>query len=256
MRIRHWPTATLLALGLATPTWAVEPTSTTRTPPRQHEYGDVRWSDWMVSTTLDTCDPRLIRTEPPREDQLHYNCVSHVMEMRSESDRPIQCRMRIDLAEPGFNSSRGTNRDEIIYPGRAATTYELLAPTTSLPASFSATCKLVPQEAPPPPQAPPNCTLKFEGKYIDEYYPRSAIYRKQEGVAEVDFTIGPGRKSAADRTLVRSSGFESLDRESLRVMYGARPVSNCEAQRFRAEITFKLEDERQRVVVRWIPGSP
>jgi len=243
----------VLTPGLAAVTWAAQPTSTTRTPPKQHESGDVRWSDWMVSTTLDTCDPRLLRTEPPRPDQLRYNCVSHLMEVRSDSARPIQCDMLFELTEPAFGSARRMGGDEIIYPGRVGSTYELLAPATSSPASSSSNCKLVPQETPPLPEAPPDCTLKFEGKFLDEYYPLSAIRLKQEGVTQIDFIIHPQLKQAVDRTLVMSSGIESIDRQSLKVLWGARAVSNCPGQRFRGEIRFKLEGDSYRVTVRWIP---
>jgi TonB family protein len=247
----------VLTSGLVTVTCAAQPSSTTRTPPTQHESDDARWSDWMVYTTLDTCDPRLMRTEAPRPDQLRYNCVSHVMELRNESARPIQCRMHFELSEPAFSSGRRMGGDAIVYPGRTGDTYELLAPATSLPAAFSSTCQLVPQEPPPLPSASPGCTMTFEGKYLDDYYPRGAMYRKEEGVAEVDFVVDPRGKWAAERTLVASSGFESLDQRSLDVLLGARPVSNCPGQRFRGEITFGLEDkERPRVTVRWIrPAS-
>lgn len=254
----RWPAiVAVLASGLVTVTCAAQPTSTTRTPPRQHESGDARWSDWMVSTTLDTCDARLLRTEPPRPDQLRHNCVSHRMELRSESAAPIQCRMLFELSEPAFGSGLRMGGDEIVYPGQTGDTYELLAPATSLAASFSSTCELVPQKPPPLPSGPPECMMTFEGKYLDDYYPRGAMYRKEEGVAEVDFVVDPSGKWAAERTLVASSGFESLDRRSLDVLSGARPVSNCPGQRFRGEITFKLEDkERPRVTVRWIrPAS-
>jgi TonB family protein len=252
---RCWAIAAVLALWLAAVTWAVPPTSAIRTAPRHHESGDVRWSDWMVSTTLDTCDPRLLRTEPPRPDQLRYNCVSHVMEMRSESDKPIQCQMLFELTEPAFGSARRMGRKEIIYPGRVGSTHELLAPATSSPASFTSTCELLPEETPPPPETPPGCTMKFEGKYLDDYYPRSAIRLKQEGVAEIDFTVDQSLKRLLDYTLVRSSGIESIDRHSLMVLKGARPVASCHGQRFRGEIRFKLEGESPRVMVRWIPGA-
>jgi TonB family protein len=212
----------------------------------------MRWSDWMVSTTLDTCDPHRLPTEPPRTDQLRYNCVAHVMELRNESAEPIQCRMHFELSEPSFGSGRRMGGDEIIYPGHVGDTYELLAPATSRPASFSSTCELVPQEPPPLPDAPPECTMTFEGKYLDEYYPRPAIRLKQEGVTAVDFVADASGKRALERTLVMSSGFESLDRRSLDLMHGARPASNCPGRRFRAEIRFRLEDESPRVTVRWI----
>jgi hypothetical protein len=255
MRIRHRSIATLLASALAAVTWAAQPTSTTRTTPRQHESGDARWSDALVSSTLDTCDPRLSRAEPPRPDQLRYNCLSHVMEVRSESARPIQCHMLFELTEPGFGSVRRMGGDEIIYPGQVGSTYELLAPATSLPASFSSTCTLVPQETPPLPEAPPDCALKFEAKFLDEYYPLSAMRRKQEGVTQIDFVIDPKLKQAVDRTLVMSSGIESIDRGSLKLLWGARAVSNCPGQRFRGEFRFKLEGEFPRVTVSWIPGA-
>jgi hypothetical protein len=255
MRTRHFSIAALLASGLATAAWAGQPTSTTRTLSTQHESGDVRWSDSIVSTTLDTCDPRYQRTEPPRPDQLRYNCVSHTMEVRSESARPIQCSMHFELTEPDFHSNRRGGGDEIIYPGKVGSTYELLAAATSLPASYSSTCALVPQETPPLPEAPPDCTLKFEAKYLDEYYPLVAIRRKQEGVVEVDFVFDAKLKAAVDRTLVTSSGIESIDRGSLTVLRGARAVTNCPGQRFRSEISFKLEGEFPRVTVRWISGA-
>lgn len=245
----------LFILGLASVTWAAQPTSSTRTPPRQHESGDARWSDSLVSTTLDTCDPRLLRTEPPRPEDLRYNCVSHFTEVRNESARPIQCRMFLYLNEPVFSPSSGTGHDEIIYPGREGKTLELLAPATSLPKSFSSTCQVVPAETPLVPAAPSDCTMKFEAKYLDDYYPRPAIRRKEEGAAEIDFVIPPERKYADELTLVRSSGIESIDRASMRVMRGARPVTNCKGQRFRGEIQFKLEEGFPTITVRWIPAA-
>lgn len=253
----YLPTLLLLIAGSASQSesWASKPTSTIRTPPRQHESGDARWSDWLVSATLDTCDPRLLRIEPPLPNQLRYNCVSHLMEVRSESAQPIQCRMHFELTEPDFNSARSMARDEIIYPGQVGRTYELLAPASSLPAVFSSTCALVPQEAPPPPKAPPECTLKFEGKYLDDYYPRSAIRLKQQGTVQIDFHMDPKGKYVAERTLVRSSGVESIDRKSMLTLMGARAVTNCPGQRFRSEFHFKLTGEAYRVTVRWIRGA-
>ena len=212
----------------------------------------MRWSDWMVSTTLDTCDPRLLRTEPPAPGELRYNCVSHVMELRNESARPIQCHMNFELSEPSVGSGRRMGGNEIIYPGHVGETYEFLAPATSRPASSSSTCELVPQEPPPLPDVPPECTVTFEGKYLDEYYPRPAIRQKQDGVTAVDFVVDASGKPALERTLVLSSGFESLDRQSLDVLHGARPASNCPGRRFRAEIRFRVADERPRVTVRWV----
>jgi hypothetical protein len=148
-----WWMAALLILGTTAANGADRPTSVTRMPPKQREAGDVRWSEWVVSSTFDTCDPRPLRTEPPREDQLRFNCVSHSMEVRNDSTRPVQCEMLLDLTEPDFSTARRIGRTEIIYPGRVGRTYESLAPATVLPASFSSACELVPLEPPVLPAA-------------------------------------------------------------------------------------------------------
>ncbi len=250
-----WWMAALLAMGTTSVTGAERPTSVTRTPPMQREAGDVRWSEWVVSSTFDTCDPRPLRTDPPRDDQLRFNCVSHLMEVRNDSARPIQCRMLLELTEPDFRTERSSGRNEIIYPGRVGRTYESLAPATALPASFSSTCELVPLEPPVLPAASPECTVRFEGKYLDAYYPESAIRWKQEGRTQLDFVINARGRLARQPTWVSTSGIESLDRAARGVLLAARTVTNCPEQILRAEVQFKLEEETRQVTLRWIPGS-
>lgn len=249
-----WWMAALLAMGATAVNGADQPTSVTRTLPLQREAGDARWSEWVVSSTFDTCDPRPLRTEPPREDQLRFNCVSHVLEVRNDSARPVQCDMRLELTEPDFRTARSIVRNEIIYPGRVGRTYESLAPATALPANFSSTCELVPLEPPVLPAASPECTVRFEGKYLDEYYPQSAIRLKQEGSAQLDFVLNARGRFARQPTLVRTSGIESLDRAARGVVLTGRPVSNCREQVLRAEVQFKLDGDSRQVTVRWIPG--
>jgi TonB family protein len=234
---------------------ADQPTSVTRTPPTQREAGDVRWSEWVVSSTFDTCDPRPLRTEPPREDQLRFNCVSHLMEVRNDSARPVQCLMHLELTEPDFRTARRIGQNEIIYGGRVGRSYELLAPATALPASFSSACEPVPLEPPVLPAASPECTVRFEGKYLDAHYPESAIRLKQEGSIQVDFVLNAQGRLARQPTWASSSGIESLDRAARRVLLSARAVSNCPEQVFRAEVQFKLKDDDRQVTLRWIPGS-
>jgi TonB family protein len=250
----HWWMAALLVMDTAV-IGADRPTSVTRTPPQQREAGDVRWSEWVVSSTFDTCDPRLLRTEPPREDQLRFNCVSHFMEVRNDSTRPVQCLMHLELTEPDFNTARRIGTNEIIYPGRMGKTYELLAPATALPASFSSTCEPLPLEPPVLPAASPECSVRFEGKYLEPHYPESAIRLKQEGSIQLDFALNASGRLARYPRWVSSSGIESLDRAARGVLFSARAVSNCPEQVFRAEIQFKLKDEPRQVTLRWIPGS-
>jgi TonB family protein len=254
-RGKPWWMAALLAMGTTAVTGADQPTSVTRTPPIQREAGDVRWSEWVVSSTFDTCDPRPLRTEPPREDQLRFNCVSHLMEVRNDSARPVQCSMLLELTEPDFRTARRIGQNEIIYPGRVGRTYESLAPATALPASFSSTCEPVPLEPPVLPEASPECSVRFEGKHLDAYYPDSAIRRKQEGTIQIDFVLNANGRLARQPTWASTSGIESLDRAARHVLMAARTVSNCPEQILRAEVQFKLEEESGQVTLRWIPGN-
>jgi hypothetical protein len=254
-RCTPWWMAAVLAMGTTVVTGADRPTSVTSTPPKQREAGDLRWSEWVVSSTFDTCDPRPLRTESPREDQLRFNCVSHLMEVRNDSARPIQCRMLLELTEPDFRAARTLERNEIIYPGGVGRTYESLAPATALPASFSSTCELVPLEPPVLPEVSPACAVKFEGKYLDTYYPESAIRLKQEGSTQLDFVLNAQNRLARQPTWVSTSGIESLDRAARLVLVISRAVSNCPGRVLRAEIQFKLEDDSRQVTLRWIPGN-
>jgi TonB family protein len=247
--------AALLVLGTTAVTGADRPTSVTRTPPNQREAGDVRWSEWVVSSTFDTCDPRLLRTEPPREDELRFNCVSHVMEVRNDSTRPVQCEMRLQLTEPDFRGARRTGKNEIIYPGRVGSTYEALAAATVSPASVSSMCEFVPLEPPPLLKAAPECTVRFQGPILDYHYPDSAIRRKQEGNTQIDFVLNERNRLASQPRWVSASGIEALDRAAGSVVKVTRAESNCPGQIFRVEVQFRLEDEFPRVMLRWIPGS-
>ena len=177
------------------------------------------------------------------------------MEVRNDSARPVQCRMLLELTESDFSTARSKERNEIIYPGSVGRTYESLAPATALPASFSSTCELVPLEPPVLPEVSPACTVRFEGKYLDSYYPESAIRLKQEGSTQLDFVLTAQNRLARQPTWVSTSGIESLDRAARSILLAARAVSNCPEQILRAEIQFKLEDESRQVTLRWIPGS-
>jgi TonB family protein len=212
------------------------------TPAVAREDGEARWSDWVVSSTMDSCDISLVPDGPVPPEKLRYNCVSHVVVVRNDSSRPLQCRMTLELTAADFRGSSGTGGQEIIFPGREGRRHSLLGAATVVPKSYSSTCALVPAELPPPPMSPEHCTVELKREYLDDYYPRSAMRREEEGAAELDFTVSPDGKRVSEIILVKSSGIESLDQAALLFIRAQRPKTNCPGQRFRQEVRFELKD--------------
>ena len=212
------------------------------TPPVAREDGEARWSDWLVSSTMDSCDISLVPNGPVPPEKLRYNCVSHVVVVRNDSSQPLQCRVTLELTDADFRGSRLGAGEEIIYPGREGRRHGLLGAATVVPKSYSSTCTIVPAELPARPVSPSHCTVELKRDYLDDYYPRSAMRREEEGVAELDFTVSPDAKRVSEVTLVKSSGVESLDQAALLFVRAQRPKTNCPGQRFRQEVRFELKD--------------
>ena len=212
------------------------------TPPVARQDGEARWSDWVVSSTMDSCDISLVPSGPVPPEKLRYNCVSHLVVVRNDSSRPLQCDMKIEVTDPDFRGATRHGGTEVIYPGREGRSHSLMGAATVLPKSHSSTCTLVPEEPPPPPASPEHCTVELKREYLDDYYPKSAMRAEQQGVAELDFTVSSNGKWMSEVILVKSSGVESLDQAAYRFVRLQRPKTNCPGERFRQEVRFELKD--------------
>ncbi len=210
------------------------------TPPTTRVEGGARWTESLRSTSLDKCSADSWNSPDYVE---HYNCVDYTLVVTSESDRPIQCRMTLELAQPDFRGDTRFGSDILLYPGQAVPGVVALAAATALPARHSSTCAVIPAEATPAPAVPSHCTAKIDTSMPAwETYPRSAWVKKQEGSVLIEYTVPAPKQRISDVTIVKSSGFESLDRAALVHAISLRVTSNCEGQRFRHEIRFSLDD--------------
>jgi TonB family protein len=66
--------------------------------------------------------------------------------------------------------------------------------------------------------------------------------RGEEGVAVVEYLLNAEGRRILEANLVRSSGFESLDRAALRYAKILRVTSNCPGLRFRHEIPMTIPE--------------
>jgi len=209
-------------------------TEVSSSPVTARESAGVRWSQWLVSAASERCAPNWYEEETP--GNLRLNCLRHTVKVRNDSEAPVQCSFDLQLTAVNFDGHvDATIADDIIYPGQTSDAWPSLGPVNSQPRSFTSTCRLVDSRMPAP-VVPAECRIEVSDRDFEDFYPRSAMRNGEEGVAVVELVLNANARLLMQPDLVKSSGFQPLDRAALKYAKSLRFKSNCPGQRFRHEI--------------------
>jgi hypothetical protein len=161
-------------------------------------------------------------------------CLRHVVTLRNESERRIQCKATLEMTLSSVNGERRFEAEFILLPGRDSHELEAVGPEHS-ESYLRADCGFVP--SPPPLEGPP-CEFEATVVDLDGFYPPGSLRRREIGEAVIEFTVDAGRKYPRDITLVSKSGYADLDTAAVRIGRMLRIATQCKNARVRRAILF------------------
>jgi TonB family protein len=159
-------------------------------------------------------------------------CVPYRMDVRNDSDQPIECGLYIGTTWGGdiVVAANGVNRSR-----------ETLLPAGAPQPAFSSKCKLIPSTLPPRPADA--CETEATVVYPEQSYPPGARRRLEGGETVLDIQLSDSNRIRGFR-VVRSSGWQDLDTAAITVVKTMRFAPGCGGRTVRRGVLFEVWKEK------------
>jgi len=177
--------------------------------------------------------------EKPCAETGDARCIPYHIEVRNDSDRPIECGLRVGTTGYG---------DIVVAPNGINQGRDLLLPANAPAPSFSSTCKLIPSTLPPRPADA--CETETTVLFPEDYYPPGSRRRIEGGETVVDIRLSETNRIRAFR-VVRSSGSQSIDTAAINVVKAMRYAPGCGGKTVRRGVLFEVWKEKVTETEEW-----
>lgn len=166
--------------------------------------------------------------EKPCAETGDARCVPYRIEVRNDSERPVECHLRVGTSGYG---------DIVVTAHDINQSRDVLLPADAPAPSFSSECKLIPSTLPPRPADA--CETETTLAYPEDYYPPGLRRRFEGGETVVDISLSEKNRIRAFR-VVRSSGWQGIDTAALTVVKALRYAPGCGGKTVRRAVLFEV----------------